>query len=389
MSKLLIINTYSCYIGGVERYISQVAHTLKKEGWTLFGLFEKRCERDDGFLEVFDKVFYDDPKTRNNLFNMLKDAGVQVAFIHKIEAPDLMKQVSSQFKVISVIHDHDYYCPRKHKYYAYRRINCRRPFNKFFCTLCSLGIERAPNGLFPFKRMDISHKSMLLKAVRKADRTIVLSEFMRNNLIKNGWNPGHIRKIYPIQKLYDPPMRKKNEAIRLLYVGQLIRGKGVDLLLRCLEHVNLPFKADIIGTGNDEIYIRRLIIKYGLHDKVNLIGWANDVAPFYQAADIVLVPSRWQEPFGLIGAEAFAHGKPVVAFDVGGISEWLKDGVNGYLVKAKHVQAMAKRIQELMTNFDEMLIFGENGYKMIAEHYTSQRFLQQFKEIITEMESDS
>jgi len=370
----------------VERYIAQVAQLLRKDGWGLYALFERKSEKEDGLIDQFDQVFYDDPRSRNNLYTMLKEVSIQCAFVHKVSDPSLLKSLRQHFKMISVIHDHDYYCLRKHKYYPIGRINCKRPFRRLFCTACSLGIERKSGGMIPFRFLDIDAKQELLKEIKKADVSIVLSEYMKSNLIRNGWDAEKIHKIYPIQKLYDPPMKKKSESIKLLYVGQLIRGKGVDLLLDALRYIKMPYKADIIGTGNDEMFIRNLIIKYGLHEKVNLIGWANDVVPFYQNADIVIVPSRWQEPFGLIGVESFAHGKPVVAFHVGGIGEWLQDGVNGYLVPENQPKLMAKKIQELMTDFNKMLKFGENGYKMVAEDYTTQCFMSRFKTVFNLLE---
>ena len=62
-------------------------------------------------------------------------------------------------------------------------------------------------------------------------------------------------------------------------------------------------------------------------------GWVADAdrARLFQSASAVAVPSVWPEPFGLVGLEAGAFGVPALAFDVGGISEWLEDGVNGWL----------------------------------------------------------
>jgi glycosyltransferase involved in cell wall biosynthesis len=70
------------------------------------------------------------------------------------------------------------------------------------------------------------------------------------------------------------------------------------------------------------------------HLTVAITGWLDPdaAAAALASADLLLVPSRWPEPFGLAGLEAAAYGVPSVAFDAGGIRDWLVDGVNGRLV---------------------------------------------------------
>ncbi|MGH7918214.1 MAG: glycosyltransferase family 4 protein, partial [Candidatus Binataceae bacterium] len=70
--------------------------------------------------------------------------------------------------------------------------------------------------------------------------------------------------------------------------------------------------------------------------KINFTGWVahDQLAGLYQDADLLVMPSLWPEPFGLSGAEAGLYGLPTVAYAVGGIPEWLHDGVNGHLAPA-------------------------------------------------------
>jgi glycosyltransferase involved in cell wall biosynthesis len=72
-------------------------------------------------------------------------------------------------------------------------------------------------------------------------------------------------------------------------------------------------------------------------------GWlqGEDRWTWLRRATVLAVPSTWPEPFGLVGLEASALGVPAVAFDVGGIREWLRPGVNGYLVPADPPRASA------------------------------------------------
>jgi glycosyltransferase involved in cell wall biosynthesis len=68
---------------------------------------------------------------------------------------------------------------------------------------------------------------------------------------------------------------------------------------------------------------------------VQFPGWLDSLrrAEVFDASDLLLIPSRWPEPFGLVGLEAGLHGVPCVAFDVGGIREWLQSDTNGWLVE--------------------------------------------------------
>ena len=114
----------------------------------------------------------------------------------------------------------------------------------------------------------------------------------------------------------------------------------------------------------------------------------SDLSRYYNEAAAVVVPSIYPEPFGLIGIEAMYFGKPVVAFDVGGISEWLKDGENGFLVKFPDKKQFAERIKLLLEDSSLAEKFGRNGKEMVKRFLNKEahinRLLQIYLNVIKE-----
>jgi len=106
--------------------------------------------------------------------------------------------------------------------------------------------------------------------------------------------------------------------------------------------------------------------------RIRHIGYRKDVENVYHTADIVVVPSRWQEPLGLINLEAGACSKPVVATRVGGIPEVVEDGVNGYLVPPADVDALVARVATLIADPVLRVRMGEAGRQQVETHFTSE-----------------
>jgi glycosyltransferase involved in cell wall biosynthesis len=136
----------------------------------------------------------------------------------------------------------------------------------------------------------------------------------------------------------------------VLFAGQIIRGKGVDTLLKALAKVRVPFEAVVLGDGNHRAHCERLAEKLGLQGKVQFRGYVlpAQMKQYYLEASLFAFSSLWPEPFGLAGPEAMRYGLPVVAFDAGAVSEWLHDGENGWLVPWGDTGMFARRIEQLL-----------------------------------------
>ncbi len=372
-----LMASHNCEIvGGVERFLYDTSVILKSHGHQLAGLFEK--EGSPPVKDLFDEVWIrSSGLSDERIFGEIAAFSPDAVVVHKTTDAAFLSELNRRFKTIAVVHDHDYYCIRRHKYFPFNTKNCTLPFGLVHCSICSWIISKAsdrPAPVNPFERL------ALLREVRKCRRLIVISEFMRKNLIVNGFRPDAIRKIRPPVQVSQAQRSEnaRNGPLRILFVGQLIRGKGADLLVAAAKLLKTEFSLRIAGFGNDDDFVRQAVSDLGLSGRVEFFGRLSDIGVLYEWANVTVVPSRWQEPFGLIGIESMSHSRPVVAFDVGGISEWLKDGVNGCLVKHGDIQGMADALDRIAASEEDMRRMGAAGLEMVCSEYSDESFLEGF-----------
>jgi len=94
------------------------------------------------------------------------------------------------------------------------------------------------------------------------------------------------------------------------------------------------------------------------------------------------VSSVWPEPFGASGLEGMRYGIPVVAFDAGGIKEWLLDGYNGHLVPWMDATAFAARLEDLLRDKSRARQLGEQGRQMLAERFGFDDYIARLEELL-------
>lgn len=134
--------------------------------------------------------------------------------------------------------------------------------------------------------------------------------------------------------------------------GRLTPEKGFDVLLRALALVRsrgTDVACIIAGQGEQLPHLEQLRTELGLGSRVHFLGFRRDMPAVYAAADVVGVPSTWQEPFGYTVVEAFATGRPVIASRVGGIPEIVTPDT-GYLTTPGDAEEIAQAIVALAVN---------------------------------------
>ena len=133
----------------------------------------------------------------------------------------------------------------------------------------------------------------------------------------------------------------------------------------------------IVGEGPIAGLLQGEAEQLGIGDKVRFTGSRSDVHRFMALADVVAVPSVWQEPAGLVEIEAMASGCPVVATRVGGIPEYVLDGVTGILVDPGSPEQLARAIVRLLDSPSEAKTMGQAGRERAKNHFSVQRWVEE------------
>lgn len=328
-------------------------------GWG--ALFEEFCAIDAG-------------QPAASVASAISNFEPDVIYLHNLESLAAVEELlNSGTPVVRMVHDHSLYCLRTYKYNYFTRKPCTRAFSAHCVFPCLATVARNRGGSFPVRWASYREKRKELQLNRKCRHLMVYSDYCRQELVRNGFDPDRITLHVPIRDAGKPCVSSSfAERNLVLFTGQILRGKGVDLLLRALAKVHAPFECLVFGDGSSRQACERLAVRLGLGDRVQFRGYVapGELARFYSEASLVAVSSIWPEPFGMVGPEAMRHGLPVVAFDAGGIAEWLKDGVNGFLVPWGDTNAYAARIETLLRDKELAREMGVRGRERVTRIYS-------------------
>jgi glycosyltransferase involved in cell wall biosynthesis len=210
-----------------------------------------------------------------------------------------------------------------------------------------------------------------LEALRRADLAVSYSSSVDRHLATNGIAR---RTVVP----YFPTMTPKEGSghatrRRVVFAGRIVLAKGIDVLIRAARHVDAEFV--ICGEGRRLNDMRRLTQKLGIAQRVCFKGWldADSLADEFANASLVVMPSVWPEPFGLVGIEGLAAGRPAVASSTGGIVDWLEHGVVGLRVPPGDESELARALNELLADPGRQETMGMAGRRVVADRFSPER----------------
>lgn len=233
---------------------------------------------------------------------------------------------------------------------------------------------------------------------RYTDRVICVSEAMRAHALEWGLRPERLVVIpNGIDTSRFQPQGKKEARERFgLPASGIVVGavsglwnlKGPDLFLRSMARVPdalLLVAGDGPMRGELEVLARDL----GIHERTRFLGNLDDPCPVYAASDVIVMASR-DDAFPLVALEAQGCGRPVVAFDVGGIREALEEGQTGLLAPSGDTVALAKAAHSLISDPARTARMGDAAAdrvrKLFSEEVMVRRITQVYQDVVSDAE---
>ncbi len=196
------------------------------------------------------------------------------------------------------------------------------------------------------------------------------------------------------EKRFNPSIsgRKVREELGIsggmvLYVGRLVFHKGVEYLIESARYTDATYV--IVGTGEKERELRRLVERKGLEKRVIFTGKVpyDRLPEYYAAADVFVLPSVSRlEAFGIVALEAMATATPVIVSDIPGVSEVIEDGVQGIRAERMDAGDFGRKIAMLLGNDALRKEMGRNGRKLVEKKYTWEKVVEMVERVYREVE---
>src|SRR5437588_2298867 len=303
--KILFVHEKLGAFGGAEGNILVTATELKARGHTV-GLLHgaPTGKGHESWLSTFEHLF----ALAGSFGGCAETAACEafrpdVIYVHKMANVETLEQLAaSGVPLVRMVHDHDLYCMRSYKYNYLTRHVCDRAVSPFCIFPCGAFVSRDREGAFPIKWVSYRNKLREIELNRGFSRLIVATQFMKGELLRNGFAAEKVEVHAPVPPGARPTWHSSFSGRNvIIYAGQIVRGKGVDVLLEALAKVSEPFKCLVFGDGEHRPYCEKLSRRLGLAERVEFKGYVppEEIEAWYQECSVAAVSSVWPEPFGM------------------------------------------------------------------------------------------
>lgn len=188
--------------------------------------------------------------------------------------------------------------------------------------------------------------------------------------------------IHNTRNIPDPGFRTKRiptETLKIGYLGTLSKIKGIEWLIAEFQKTDINATLSIAGKGKEE-YEENLKSK-DVDPRINFLGYVKP-KDFFSAIDVLVVPSLWEEPLGMVAIEALANHIPVIANRAGGLKETVIDGFNGLFCEAENPKSLGRAIEKMSLDIDLYHRLSGNARNSVAEILDGNRLIKAYEDVM-------
>lgn len=230
-------------------------------------------------------------------------------------------------------------------------------------------------------------RHLWMKRRNAFSRLVAVSETVRLRLDENGVGPC---RVIPFGCPERPSRGELSPTPLLAFAGRLEPEKGVMTLLRAMTKVRETFPDALLliaGDGSERSPLERFARESGLQGNVRFAGNLSrgDLEEAFDPAWVQVVPSTWEEPFGIVTIEAMMRGTAVIASDHGGCAECVRENVTGLSTPSGDANALAAAIGRLLADKTLCDEFGRAGREIAREAYTLTAYVDAWENYCRDM----
>ena len=382
--KIVVAQDSLYAAGGVDSYLRSVVPALEARGHTIRILYN-RCASTNGTPAGAEAVGLEEIGV-DAAFAALRSFCPDVCFSHNMSPLEIDRRLVSHWPVVKMMHGYFGTCISGLKSHAFPgRCACDRALGP--ACLALYGLRRCGR-LDPVEMIQGYRWARAQRGLFDDYAAIVVaSQHMGEEYERHGVSLGRL-EVLPLFSAVsaDHSIRTGTDVDTVLFAGRMTAIKGGDVAVEGIaQAANLtacPLRAVFAGDGPQRVEWQALAAKLGVN--AEFPGWLSGDAlvSAFRDASMIVVPSLWPEPFGLVGLEAGTFGVPAIAFDVGGVREWLDPHRSGVLVKpAEGAFGLAVAIASLADNPETRERLGE-GARAIASHLSLESHVDRLEAVL-------
>lgn len=352
--------------GGMERYLEIVLPALAAGGVTVHVLAREISEIPPGVTAACvpwaDEHDEPDAAARAAVVRAIAEFGPDLAVAHNVLDAGVVEALRGVPRLAYHVHDYRPFCPNGDRVFPRTGKNCSEPLGRA-CAVhalthgCAYGPRPRTLGL-------IRRRERLRDAIARSDVVVAASRYVADRTASSG---------VPRERIVEIPLPLPDAAYAgtahtagsrtVVFAGRIVPQKGLGALVRALATID-PAQRPVLRAFGDGPALEaaredaeRAAVTLDAPGPVlvEVLRQAID------AAQLVVLPSLWAEPFGYMGIEAFARGRPVVAFAGGGIDAWLAPGRNGLTVPLGDERALGAAIARVIADDPLRATLGTNA----------------------------